>query len=46
MARIKLLVDIQTDKCLLKAGREVLCNWHDATTMQIAGMAIILWEQC
>lgn len=43
MARIRLLVDIQTDKYLLKAGREVMCNWRDATTMQIAGLAVILW---
>lgn len=44
MARIRLLVDIQTDRHLLRAGREVLCNWPDATRMQIAGLAIILWD--
>lgn len=42
MARIKLLVDIQTDKRLLTAGREVLCNWPDAVRMERLGMAAIV----
>lgn len=42
MARIKMLVDIQTDKALLKTGREVLCNWPDAIRMERYGLAVIV----
>jgi hypothetical protein len=42
MWRIRLLVDIQTEKTLLKAGREVLCNHRDAATMIINRMAVLV----
>jgi hypothetical protein len=42
MARIRLLQDIQTDIALLKAGREVLCNWPDAVRMERYGLAVIV----
>lgn len=42
MARIKLLTDVPTEKTLLKAGREVLCNWPDAVRMERMGMAVII----
>ena len=42
MWRIRLLTDIQTDKCLLKAGREVLCNHADAVRMERAQIAVIV----
>lgn len=39
MWRIRLLVDLRTDKTLLKAGREVLCNHRDAVIMIVNKMA-------
>ena len=42
MWRIQLLIDIETDRCLLRAGREVLCNHADAVRMERAGMATIV----
>lgn len=42
MARIKLLKDLRTTVTLLKAGREVLCNWPDAVRMERYGLAVIL----
>jgi hypothetical protein len=42
MWRIRLLVDIQTEVTLLRAGREVLCNHRDATTMIINKMAELI----
>lgn len=42
MTRILLLSDVQTDKTILKAGRQVMCNWPDAVRMERLGLAIIL----
>lgn len=42
MVRIKLLTDVPTEKTLLRAGREVLCDWPDAVRMERMGMAVIV----
>ena len=42
MARIRLLKDLHTNKTVIKAGREVLCNWPDAVRMERFGLAVIV----
>jgi molybdenum-dependent DNA-binding transcriptional regulator ModE len=42
MWRIRLLVDIQTEISLLKAGRDLPCNHRDAATMIINKMAVLV----
>jgi hypothetical protein len=42
MTRIRLLRDVETDMAVLKADREVLCNWPDAVRMERYGLAVIL----
>jgi hypothetical protein len=42
MARIRLLQNLQTEKTIIPAGREVLCNWSDAVRMERYGLAVII----